>query len=148
MSSINDLIEELENDELEKQASEENVEELAEDVFQRALEKVAKSKSKNKSTPKAEKDPEEMLEESEDTEELEEIEKEIEKDAAHEKLSSFKFDSEEKQELFEKVASYALANAPRIVRDNNFQQYETLDGMPKIMELFFDAPGEEVNNIY
>ena len=141
------MIDEIEEEENMEKTANKEVEELADEVFQRALEKVAEAK------PKAEKGPKEMLEEAEDEEELEEIEEAIEeeekkKEAAIEKLSSFEFDSDSKKELFEKIASYQLANAPRIVRDNNFQHYETLDGIPKAIQQLFDAPGEEVNNIY
>lgn len=179
--TIEDLVKEIENEELEKQASEvDEVDGLAEEVMRRAMEKVAKAKTK----PKAEKNPEEMLDEAED-EEVEEIEEKIEKEAKKEddgdeeteeeeaieeeveeelrgkeieealskkqkeKVASISenFSSPAKKKLFEKIASYQLANNPRVVIDNNFQKYETLDGLPKEIKMLFDDPGEEVNNI-
>ena len=139
---LEDLLEEIENDDLEKTASEDKeVDGIADEVYKRALEKVAKAK--------AEKDPEEMLEESED-EEIEEIEEEIEEELQHEKVASLAggLDSDSKKKLFEKVASYALAANPRIVKDNNFQHFEDFSGVPKAIEQFFNVPGEEVNHIY
>lgn len=184
-STLEDLVNEIENEELEKQASEvDEVDGLAEEVMRRAMEKVAKAKTK----PKAEKDPEEMLDETED-EEVEEIEEELEKEAEKdedddddgdeeskaeeaieeeveeelrgeeiekalskkqkEKVASISenFSSPVKKKLFEKIASFQLLNNPRVVIDNNFQKYETLDGLPKEIKMLFDDKGEEVNNI-
>jgi len=152
--TLEDLVNEIaEEEEMEKNASEE-VDALAEEVMARALEKVAKAKTK----PKAEKDPEEMIEGTEDNEaddgdeESEEVEEELRgklSSAQKEKVASIsgKFSSPEKKELFEKLASFQLLSNPRVVRDNNFQKYETLDGLPKEIQMFFEDQGEEVNNV-
>jgi chemotaxis protein histidine kinase CheA len=171
--TLEDLVNEIENEELEKNASVDETDALAEEVMKRAMEKVAKQKTK----PKAEKQPDEMLEEAED-EDVEEIEEELEKEAdkddgdeeseeeekieeeveeelrglsqkQKEKVASVSqnFTSDAKQELFEKLASFQLLSNPRVIRDNNFQKYETLDGLPKEIQMLFDDQGEEVNNI-
>jgi len=57
------------------------------------------------------------------------------------------FTSPAKKKLFEKLASFQLLENPRVVRDNNFQKYETLDGLPKEIKMLFEDQGEEVNNI-
>jgi len=162
--TLEDLVNEIaEEEEMEKNASEvDEVDALADEVMQRTLEKIAKAKSK----PKAEKDPEEMVDETEDndpdedgdeeSEAEEAIEEEVEEElrgklssAQKEKVASIssKFSSPEKKELFEKLASFQLLSNPRVVRDNNFQKYETLDGLPNEIQMFFEDQGEEVNSI-
>lgn len=176
--TLEDLVNEIENEELEKNASVDETDALAEEVMKRAMEKVAKQKTK----PKAEKQPDEMLDEAEE-EEVEEIEEELEKEAKDdgddeseeeekieeeveeelrgeeiekalskkqkEKVASISenFSSDAKKKLFEKLASFQLLSNPRVIRDNNFQKYETLDGLPKEIQMLFDDQGEEVNNI-
>ena len=153
--TLEDLVNEIaEEEEMEKNASKNEVDVLAEEVMARTLEKIAKAKIK----PKAEKDPEEMIEGTEDNEaddgdeESEEVEEEVRgklSKAQKEKVASIsgKFSSPEKKELFEKLASFQLLSNPRVVRDNNFQKYETLDRLPKEIQMFFEDQGEEVNNI-
>lgn len=150
--TIEELISELESEELEKNASKEVEAEdiLADEVMARALEKIAAA------TEEEEPEEDDGDEETEEEEEIEDkVEEEIEEEMRgltrqqKEKVASIsgKFSSPTKAKLFEKVASFALLNNPRVIRDNNFQKYETLDGLPKEIEMFFDAPGEEVNNI-
>lgn len=163
--SIDDLVEEIEQEETktkEASASEEkSVDEFSEKVVERAMEKIAerrdgrpdKSKKDTGTLPKAELSPQEMVEkvsEEVSDERVEEINERL-SDRQKEKVATIKgvFEDDTKANLFEKVASYQLATNPKIVVDNNFQQYETLDGQEVKPEMFFDVEGDEdVNNFF